>query len=1540
MPVGDVQFRILGSLEFERLGQPRDLGSHKKKALLALMLIHRNQIVSTDRILDELWGDDGASKQSALWVHVSNLRSALEPERASRSEGTVLLTRTPGYMLKVDDEGLDAAVFEHLVAEGRGLASHDPSAASLVFAEALELWRGNVLEEFAYESFAQAEINRLDSLRLDAVEGRVEADLARGLGHQLVGELEGLVREHPFREHLTALLMTALYRSRRQADALRVYGQLRERLGTELGIEPSESLRGLEEQIITGDPRLDPAPSFAQRGREPGLAVRGYELRSKLGEHPYATVYRAYQPATGREVAIKVIRPELANDPAFVRRFEVEANVIAELAPSQVVPIYDFWREPDAAFLVEKLITGGSLRSLIEDGPVPPERVAEIVGQVAIPLAEVHSLGIVHGGLSLDSVLLGPDGTARVTDFRIGAGGQTTSGGDIEALATCAVQLLAGSGDTIDELISGIDPVLAGVLAAAEDHLAYPTVEGLVEAFRSSVGAGVGSRPISSVTSNPYKGLEPFDEADSAQFFGRERVVERMLTRLGGHGSRNRFLAVVGPSGSGKSSVVNAGLIPALRAGGVPGSDSWFVATMTPGIHPFESLGRALTKVAVTVPPTLLEHLVASPSGIRRSVDAMLPDDGSPLVLVVDQFEELYTMAGERERVDFTNALVDSITHRQSRLRVIVTLRADFYDQPLSSPGLGELLRDHTELVTPMTNSELERAITGPAETQGVVVQPALLAALTADATAEPGVLPMLQYTLTELFESRNGPTMTAASYESMGGLTGAVVERAESLFGALGPDARAAARHVFLRLVTLNENAVDTRRRVLLSELKGIEGSEGAVDEMLRAFARHRLLSFDRDPTSRAPTVEIAHEALIGAWSRLSWWIADARDDIRARSRLTVAAAEWIEEGKDPDFLLAGTNLARYQTWISEPPVRLTPEEHEFLEAGVELEDKRGRDAEARLLRESQFRRRTFALIGLGVMSLLIVGLALLAFDQRERAQGLAAELTAIDRSRQLVTESGLVVNDDPQLAILLAIEAIRATEATGEALPEAVDALHWALQDATVQYPADDANTPVAVRLHSTGARGVFALPPADLVEIGQQAVARSFTTGECAHYFGSEECTDPMRPVADVAIAGGLDRYVGRAGGAGALAGTTVLLTGAWNGEMAEGAEQELNDLTSDLGIQVRYVAHRFDEDPNSVPLSGDPTDVPIISAPGAIAGIAEGRPLVDVGAYLGEAYLRESYGDYLTSLIAVDGRHHGVWTSLFAKSLLWYNGTAFEEAGYAVPADWDTMMLLSDQMVLDGQTPWCLGVFSFDTTGWPATDWLETILLTSEGPEFYDRWVAHEVPFDHPAVVSSLEDVGKLVHSPGYVMPRLIEETGWDEAWFLASQDPPQCWMSPAPGFARTFFGDAPMAVASFPRIDPAFAAAVMGGGDIALPVTDRPEVRAVMRAIASPSWGSLRAQTETPPDFVPPHREFDVELFEDPIMSYLSTLVTESVDAEMFRFDASDLMPYEIGFGPLLTELTGYVSDPGRSAQEALSAVEAAWNDYVAGQPAG
>ncbi len=244
-----MNFRILGPLEVTNDGKTLPLGGTRQRAVLALLLLHANEVVSTDALVDRLWGGrPPRTATKALQVYVSNLRKRLGRD--------VLMTRAPGYVLRVEPDELDLYQFERLVVEAR---AQDPETASSLLGNALSLWRGTALADFAYEPFAQAEIMRLEELRLAALEDRIDADLAKGLDARLVGELEGLVAEHPLRERLRGQLMLALYRSGRQAEALEVFRNGRNLLDEELGLEPSEALKALQSAILAHDPSLDTA---------------------------------------------------------------------------------------------------------------------------------------------------------------------------------------------------------------------------------------------------------------------------------------------------------------------------------------------------------------------------------------------------------------------------------------------------------------------------------------------------------------------------------------------------------------------------------------------------------------------------------------------------------------------------------------------------------------------------------------------------------------------------------------------------------------------------------------------------------------------------------------------------------------------------------------------------------------------------------------------------------------------------------------------------------------------------------------------------------------------------------------------------------------------------------------------------------------------------------------------------------------------------------------------------------------------------------
>jgi DNA-binding SARP family transcriptional activator len=253
-----MEIRILGPLEVVAAGDPVDLPSGKARLLLAALVVHANQVVSTDRLFEFLWrGQPPESAANTLQTYVSHLRRGLEPDRMPRRQSRLVVTRKPGYLLAVDRDQIDAVRFERLVGEARLVLGSAPDKAAALLHTALSLWRGEALADFTFEPFAQSEITRLTDLRLTALEDRIEAELALGGHTALCSELAQLAREHPLRERLSSQLMVALYRCGRQAEALRAYADLRATLVEQLGIDPSPALGRLQEAILRQDPELE-----------------------------------------------------------------------------------------------------------------------------------------------------------------------------------------------------------------------------------------------------------------------------------------------------------------------------------------------------------------------------------------------------------------------------------------------------------------------------------------------------------------------------------------------------------------------------------------------------------------------------------------------------------------------------------------------------------------------------------------------------------------------------------------------------------------------------------------------------------------------------------------------------------------------------------------------------------------------------------------------------------------------------------------------------------------------------------------------------------------------------------------------------------------------------------------------------------------------------------------------------------------------------------------------------------------------------------
>ena len=1038
---------MLGPLEVTEEGRSQPLGGPKQRTVLAHLLLSANRLVAGEKLMDALWGEEPPpSARNTLQGYIKRLRKVVGAERIEHAAG--------GYLLRADAAELDLLRFESLVEGSRALVPTDVAAAAAGLREALHLWRGPALDDLRDQASLGSEIVRLEELRDAAAEDRMGAELALGRHHALVAELEALVVDHPYRERSWGYLMIAQYRSGRQGEALAAYQRARNALAEELGIDPSPELQRIHEQILSQDPALEVA----------GDALRGYRLHEMLGRGSSWATHRGYQPQAGREVAVKVIPARLADDPAFIRRFDAETERAAKVEHPHIVPIYDYWREPGGAYVVTRYLRGGDLGLVLGEGPMTPDHALDMLDQIAPALAAAHRQGVVHGDLHPGNVLFDEEGNAYLADFAIvpgvGVGGASSSfispeeaRGDPPTERTDIYRL----GHVLRVCLNGdaapIDAVLA--LATAEDPAArYPDALAFASAAREALArpAGIPAGPEAAELRNPYKGLRAFLAADTRDFFGRDEVIERLLARLAERTSGHRFLAVVGPSGSGKSSVVRAGLIPALRAGALPGSDTWYVAEMMPGGHPFAELEATLLRLASNPPSDLLAALERDDRGLVEAVERVLPPDGSELLLLVDQLEELFThIDDEDRRALFLASLVTATRDRASRLRVVVTLRADFYDRPLAYEGFGELFGRHVETLIPFSAEELDRAISGPAERVGVAVEEPLVAEMVAAATNRRGALPLLEYTLTEIFDRRHGGSLTLDGYHQVGGLAGALAGRAEQLYEVYGHDGVAEGiRQLFLRLVHVDDDVDDLRRRVPVSELATIDGERTAVLGAVEAFTQHRLLTSDRHPVTREPTVEVAHESLLRAWPRLRGWIDAAREDLRTHRQLAAEARAWARSDRDPSFLSRGSRLDRAEAWASGSSMALNEEERAYLGASLaqrgteQAEEAEQRRRERSLERRSTGRLRALVAV-LTVGTIVASGLAVVAVDRGRRAEGAAD----VARARELAAAAVANLGVDDERSLLLALEAARTTyRVDGTVLPEAEEVLHRALQ------------------------------------------------------------------------------------------------------------------------------------------------------------------------------------------------------------------------------------------------------------------------------------------------------------------------------------------------------------------------------------------------------------------------------------------------------------------------------------------------------------
>jgi WD40 repeat protein len=527
----------------------------------------------------------------------------------------------------------------------------------------------------------------------------------------------------------------------------------------------------------------------------------------------------------------------------------------------------------------------------------------------------------------------------------------------------------------------------------------------------------------------PYRGLAVFEEEHAQYFFGREPDIQRMLEALKGE----TFLGVVGASGSGKSSLVRAGLIPALRGGRLPTSATWEFRIFKPGAQPIETLAAELVdlgKGRAGMAPTV-DSLYADSRTLHLATVLALADQPaeSRVTWVVDQFEEVFTLCrDEGVRRSFMENLVYAAAPT-GRSIVVLTLRADFYHRCLAYPELAQLLAAHQIAVSPMTADGLREAIEQPARQVGLRFAPGLVDTILEDVEKQPGALPLLEHALFELWHERDGDMLTLRGYQASGGVERAVAQRAEDIYGALPTEQQEVARRVLLRLTQPGEGTEDTRRRVALTEL-GVDAAGAEADPVLSTFVNARLLTVGGAGDHGSSTVEVAHEALIRSWPRLRGWVDHDREGLRIHHRLGEAAREWNRD-RDESLLYRGARLAEAVEWHGRPgsAASMNEVEREFLAASEAA-------AEAARVRR---RRRTRALAALAMVAVaasIVAGvMAWNASQERDRAEqatklatagALAAQALAdaddrLDRSALLSLEAYVIAPELPARRSLL---------------------------------------------------------------------------------------------------------------------------------------------------------------------------------------------------------------------------------------------------------------------------------------------------------------------------------------------------------------------------------------------------------------------------------------------------------------------------------------------------------------------------------------
>jgi len=542
--------------------------------------------------------------------------------------------------------------------------------------------------------------------------------------------------------------------------------------------------------------------------------------------------------------------------------------------------------------------------------------------------------------------------------------------------------------------------------------------QGVIEVLPSN--SNIQASPSSSLDLGicPYVGLKAFREEDTAYFYGREQLTQKLIAEL----YHRSFLAVVGASGSGKSSVVQAGIIAQLKQGQqLPGSDQWRICYFRAGEHPLTSLTQNLASSQQQ--QQQLEGLLYQ--GVEGLVRWLRSYSEPMAVLIVDQFEELFTLADAVERSQFLELLLGAINYARDRVKVIIGLRVDFVTHCLEFSELAALLQQGSFFVSPrLQETDYRNVILKPAESVGLQVEPALAEILLQEIGPSAGQLPLLEFVLEQLWEYRENGKLTLKAYQKqIGGLEGALEQKANTVYETLDADARACAQWIFLALTQVGDEMADTSRRVSKEDLIVGKYPQALVERTLQALVKANLVVVNSDAVSdsaagesRGATdsaedelaefpvqanIEIAHEILIHNWSTLRWWLEQNRTHLQLQRQLQQAAKLWQDNAQNPDYLWQGVRLAQAEEIYVKYTEELSEPVQQFIEAGIAQRDAQKRQAQRRL-RRAQAAAAAISILGIAAT---VAG----SFAYWQRQQTLLKQVKTLNATAEALSEQPL---------------------------------------------------------------------------------------------------------------------------------------------------------------------------------------------------------------------------------------------------------------------------------------------------------------------------------------------------------------------------------------------------------------------------------------------------------------------------------------------------------------------------------------------------